>query len=427
MTTRYNSKSKTNFGVNGLPSGYEGNSSDMFIPPVGIEDVDVALFNLFDKEIGFEVSTSDKNREEIKKVPVIFASAEKWALSKKQKGVRDKGGSLILPLITVVRTTIEQSPNDDISGRGINQQTGELIIARRFSKLDRNHQTLVNKLGIKTQDNIAVSPADASVLQLASDRNMSELTNDPTIQEGGVMMSNNQNNVFETISIPSPQFYTSTFEVTFWAQYVLQMNQLLEQLISSFLAQGQSWKLTTSTGYWFIANVDGNVYNSETNVDDMSTDERMLKYKFTVKVPAYILASANPGSPIPVRKYVSSPIVSFDIDVGLGAEGDEEDPFLGSDDPTLPLEAGKSSRDDQRRSGHSRLYPNKSRIASDDPALLAFKRGQSPPTYRSVIVTDAKGNVSKKHVRVTTTNRVGETVFSPDEDFGTLSIKMTDD
>lgn len=381
---------------------------------------------MFDKEIGFVVSTSDKNREETRKVPVIFASAEKWALAKKQRGIRDKTGSLILPLITIIRTTVQQTPNDDIAGRGINQQTGEMIIARGFSRLDRNHQSLVNKLGIKSQKNIAVSPGDASIDQLSTDRNIGELTNDPTFAEGGVLASNNRNNVFETLAIPTPQFYTSMFEVTFWAQYQLQLNQMLERLISSFLPQAQSWKLNTKTGYWFIASVDGNVYNSETNVDDMSGEERMLKYKFSIKVPAYILAPKTPGSSIPVKRYVSSPIVSFDIDVGTGVEGDD-DPFLGSDDPTLPLENGKSSRDDQRRSGHTRLFPNNGRNSPNDPALGSSKRGQPQPTYRTVNVTDAKGNVITKHVRVSVTNRVGETVFSPDEDFGTLSLKVSSD
>lgn len=426
MTTRYDSKGTANFGVPGLTSGYEGNNSDLFIPPVGIEDVDAALFALFDKEIAFEVSTSDKNREEIKKVPVIFASSEKWALAKKQRGIRDKNGSLILPLITIVRTTIQQTPNDDIVGRGINQQTGELIIARRFSKLDRGHQSLVNKLGIKTQKNIAVSPGDAESDQIATTRNIGELTDDPTFTEGGVLASNNRNNVFETIAIPTPQFYTSMFEITFWAQYQIQLNQMLERLISSFLPQAQSWKLNTKAGYWFIAMVDGNVYNSETNIDDMSSEERMMKYKFSIKVPAYILASKTPGSPIPVKRYISSPIVSFDVDVGSGAQGDD-DPFLGSDDPTLPLENGKSSRDDQRRTGHTQLYPNSGRNSPNDPALGSLKRGQNQATYRTVNVTDAKGNVRKKHVRVSVTNRVGETVFSPDEDFGTLSLKVSSD
>ena len=87
MATRFNTRSKQRFNTPGLPSGYDGQtSSTLTIPPFGIEDIDSALFNLFDKEISFQVSTSDKNREEVKKVPVIFAAGEKWALAKRQIG-----------------------------------------------------------------------------------------------------------------------------------------------------------------------------------------------------------------------------------------------------------------------------------------------------------------------------------------------------
>lgn len=433
MPTRFNSKSKPRFNVPGLESGYGGISApaDLTIPPVGVEDADAALFNLFDKEIPFQVSTSDKNREEMKKVPVIFAAAEKWALSKRSRGLRDRNGSLILPLITVVRTTIQQTANEDIAGRGINQQTGEILIRRRLDKSDRGYQGLINRVLVNHQTNLAVAPNDADAGQLSTDRSVGDLANDPTVSEGGLMLAERRNNIYETLSLPSPQFFTALYEVTFWTQYTVQMFQLVELLISSFLPQGNAWKLDTPKGYWFIATVDGNVYNAENNFDDMSQEERLIKYKFTIKVPGYILASKVPGAPIPIKRYVSSPVVTFDVGLAVGESveaGSLDDPFLGADDPTLPLDDTKNRRRDQRRTEHTRLYPNADETSPHDPALKALPRGQAPAKYKKITALDKNGNLVTKFVRVVSTNRfTGETVFAPDTDLGGLTIVVTED
>lgn len=429
MPTRFNSNSKNRFNVPGIKSGYDNDSSlpaDLTIPSVGIEDVDAALFKLFDKEIPFSVSTSDKNREELKRVPVIFAAAEKWALSKKNRGLRDRNGSLILPLITVVRTTIQQTPNDDISGRGINQQTGEILIKRQLDNSDRGHQNLINRLLVNHQTNLASSPATADEGQLSSDRELGSLACDPTIRDGGLLLADRKANVYETLVVPSPQFFTAVYEVTFWTQYTVQMFQLIEMLIASFLPQGNAWKLETPKGYWYVATVDGNVYNTENNFDDMSVDERMIKYKFSIKVPGYIFASKVPGAPIPIRRYVSSPIITFDagIPVGESSGEGESDPFLGSDDPTLPINDTKNRRRDQRQVGGTKLYDD----GSEDPSLGSLPRGTAQAKYKRITAIDGKGRSITKLVRVVSTNRfTGETVFSADSDLGGLTIVVTED
>ena len=463
MSTRFNSNSKPNFDVNGIPSGYgtKSSPSDLTIPACGVEDVDAALFNLFDKEIPFQVSTSDKNREEMKRVPIIFSAAEKWALAKRGRGVRDRNGTLILPLITVIRTTIQQASDEDITGRGINQQTGEIVIKRRLDNSDRSYQGLINRLAIGHQTNLAVktnedfdvttyyvlnedgdrlvdedgvpfiaSTVSAPSAQLITSRKIGDLADDPTVVEGGLLLSDRKNNVYETLVIPAPQFFTAVYEVTFWTQYTVQMFQLVETLISSFLPQGNAWRLDSPKGYWFVATVDGNVYNAENNFDDMSQEERLIKYKFTIKVPGYIMASGVPGAPVPIKRYVSSPTISFDIGLNAGEEigSDAGDPFLGSDDPTLPLNDVPNKRRDQRYDGRTRLYPNQNVTSPNDPALASLARGRPQTQYKKITGIDKNGNPVTKYARIVTTNRfTGETVFAPGTDLGGLTVVVTDD
>ncbi|NJL42013.1 MAG: hypothetical protein HC899_39260 [Leptolyngbyaceae cyanobacterium SM1_4_3] len=83
-------------GVDFLPTGYEGaTSEDYTIPSCTIEDVDIAVFDLFDKKIGFSQYESEIHENDqvtvVKRKPyVIYAIGERFALTKKLKPLRDK-------------------------------------------------------------------------------------------------------------------------------------------------------------------------------------------------------------------------------------------------------------------------------------------------------------------------------------------------
>lgn len=424
MTTRYTARSQPRFNVPGLPSGYESRSSaDIVVPSVGIGDVDRALFDLFNEQIPLVVGGEG---QETKRVPVVFFAGEKWALNKRLKALRDKNNSLILPLITAVRTNIVQDSAADITGRGINQQTGEIIIHRRLDKSDRAYLGLINRLLLEHQKNLAVPAGSGDEGQLTTLRAVGDLADDATVQQGGLLLPDRRNNVYETIVVPAPQFFSAEYEFTIWTQYTLHMQQLLDAIISSQLPQGNAWRLETPKGYWFVASVEGNAYNADLNADDYSQTERVIRYKFVVKVPGYILASAVPGAPVPIKRYVSSPSISFQTD--LMDSGDVEGPFLGADDPTLPIDAeGNVRRRDQRRDDSTLLYPGAG-SNPDDPALKQLKRGTSPPKYKKVTGIDKNGKLVTRLFRVKSVNRfTGETVLAPDVSGEGLTIVVTDD
>lgn len=372
MTTRFNAIDQINNGVSGIKSGYDtGLKSDIVIPSCGIEDVDVGLFNLFDKEIQPMVSGQDFAA--LKRVPVVFAAGEKWALLKRGKPIRDKSNTLILPLVTIMRTGISQG-SDDITRRGINQQTGELVIRRRLDSSDRAYQNLLNKQFITFQKNVAVNTGDPTIdNQNITGRKIGKSKATLDTRRGALLTSNLSNNIYETIVVPSPQFYTSTYQVTVWTQYTQHMNQIIEKMIASFLPQAQSWKVTTNKGYWFVASIEGGAFNIETNFDDMSSAERYVKCSFEIKIPAYLWVSSAPGAPIPVKKYISSPIIQFAIaskgtpDPGFNISEEFSNNFyVGNDDPTLPLADQPNARPDQRRTGSS-ITPYRGIIQTSNP------------------------------------------------------------
>ena len=103
MSTREDKK-KISQGSVGL--GLEGSSYpvDLEIPTCSIEDVDRSLFNLLNEQLPFQYD----NKGTQKRVPVIFATGERFAVLRRREPLRDKNNALILPLISVMRTGISQ-------------------------------------------------------------------------------------------------------------------------------------------------------------------------------------------------------------------------------------------------------------------------------------------------------------------------------
>ena len=55
-------------------------AEDYDIPSAGIEDVDRAIFKLFNNDMSFEVI----NDNELIKIPVVFAAGERFALTRRK-------------------------------------------------------------------------------------------------------------------------------------------------------------------------------------------------------------------------------------------------------------------------------------------------------------------------------------------------------
>lgn len=286
-----------------VDSGYEGDdTSDQFtIPPVGIEDADRALFKLFDEDIGFSIRVVERANKDIqiKKPYVIFATGERFAIAKKLRPPRDRNGLVMLPAISIRRMSIDQT-NDDITNRGINQFTGNLVIKRKLEKSDRDYQNLINKFGFN------------NLQKIETRRDTGEEKDSLEAQAGAYLDPKLGNNIFEIITAPQPQFFTATYEVIFWTNYTQHLNYMIETYLSSFLPNDRIHKLVTPKGYWFLAYTEEQLPNQE-NIDDFSEEERILRYSFNVRVRGYIFAPQHPTNAVPIRRYVSAPTIGFDV------------------------------------------------------------------------------------------------------------------
>ena len=301
-TTRQ--KINTPYNVSHVPSGYEGvqpEDVDLVIPSNTLKDVDRSVFDLFDKELALQinVTNTEQNNVAAKKVPVIFAGGERLAFTRRLKPVRDKNGRIILPIITIKRGAIEQT-TQDITGRGMNQNTGELIIKKKLSPKDAHYQLLINKLGLKNQNN-----------SFGSERPQGSERLNPEIVQGGLLSPQILNNIYQFIVIPQPQFITVNYEITIWTSYMADMNKIITTIYNSFLPVGhRSFLLKTLKGYTFSAFMDEQ-FSPEDNFDDYTETERLVRYSVNLRVPTYVLPTYSNKDVVPFRTYVSAPNFQF--------------------------------------------------------------------------------------------------------------------
>ena len=299
---------------------FDGNNApvDFDIPSIGIEDIDRAIFQLFDNKISFEVS----HKGTLQKVPVIFASGERFALTRRKNPIRDSENTLILPLVSIMRQNIDFSPAQAGKKTAIAFREQEsYVIKYRLNERDRKYQNIINKQGLKNQINVSsennfllntptpgfsVKPDAVSTRRSSANIGFSSVAN--------VSLGENLGrNMFEIIEIPYPEFVAVTYDVVFWTQYMKQSNQMIETLLLNFTGQGEEIPMTTEGGYQLVAFFTGPFSNSGTNLDEFTESERIIKHSFSVTIPGYILNPKHPGMPKLLRSYVSAPEINFGI------------------------------------------------------------------------------------------------------------------
>ena len=305
MSTRYSKTSNHEFDTR---QGYEGSTApeDFTIPSCTIEDVDKAVFNLFEKDIPLYYLIGKETR----RIPVIFATGERFAILRRRQPLRDENSVVILPLISIMRTSVDQKPS---IGNGP-QQTLPQVIKRRLSKEDPKYQRLLNKLGLKNDGELGAEDT----------RRTTEGIDDYLKESGNVLRSVLNNNLVETIEIPPVKYYQASYEITVWTQYTAQMNDVLSSIMSSYTNMHQrEFRLETEKGYWFVGYVDS-AFSPGNNFDEFSSEERIIRYSFNLDVVAYLIEPDIPGRPVGVRSFVSAPTLEFVVE----------------DTPALPLSVG---------------------------------------------------------------------------------------
>ena len=91
------------------------------------------------------------------------------------------------------------------------------------------------------------------------------------------------------------------------------MNEMLMTIMSLYQNNDRrTFRLESPKGYWFVGYVSSDI-SADSNIEDFTDQERVIRYNFSIKANGYIIAPEYPGWPAYIRRYVSAPTVDFGI------------------------------------------------------------------------------------------------------------------
>ena len=399
MATRYN-KSQSIWGR--LPSGYEGSPSpDFNLASNGIEEVDRAFFEFFNSQLPLYYKDVAADGNQLR-VPVIFATGERFAVGSKKEPKRDRNGALMLPLVSITRSGVEQ---EHTKGGGVSDRYNEMVVKKRISpndpsyQLSTNSNSLKNARGSNSENSGGSSPVGDQLLK-------------PNLDGS---------HIYEVFVIPNPKYFTVKYEVTFWGQFMQQVNSMMSSLMGSYIQPGgRSARIESKNGYWYVAYFD-QAFNLDNNFSDFSESERVVKATISAEVPSYLVLPNFTGSPNGMRSYVSAPQISFEASL-IGADYKIEESPLP--EPNIESGTEESFILSDLETADSPAYPKQIGIPGSTDAAARVDPKNPRYSVQRLAIDPRTGEPTNTFVRVIDSNsKKGETVIMID-DFLNLNNKI---
>ena len=116
-------------------SKYPQGLRDLSFAPSTLETIDFSIYDYMNEDINFHVTTG----KGFEKVPIIWVASERAYQIKNKKELRDDEGTIIMPVITIERSSVVK----DLTTRGAyygdqfinrDEKGGGLVIARRINQ-----------------------------------------------------------------------------------------------------------------------------------------------------------------------------------------------------------------------------------------------------------------------------------------------------
>jgi len=201
---------------------------------IGLKEIDTAVI----KHIRNVMKPKIREQNEVISVPVLYGNEERWKSVKRRNVLRDKNGTIILPIIVIKRTSLAMNPDMPLSFD--NDVKGKYIsVVRSSSGWSKNNR----------YDRFAV------------------LTGQQPVQE--------------FVKTGMPDFVTCSYSIVMMTSFIEQMNDLnnlwVEHLETYFGDQ---------TSYRFLSSLDGDISNE---IEMESQGERMIRNELSLSIKGYMI------------------------------------------------------------------------------------------------------------------------------------------
>ena len=223
-----------------------------------IENIDAAVFEFIDE--GFNLHTNT-NKGKIK-VPVLWVGAERAFQIKNNYTYRDGAGKLVLPLMSVERTSVAKDP----TFKGAYQADFNAN-PQDPRNLGRHGYRVAKRVVKDVSSNYA--------------KNQSTLKDSRTI---------NSKKVYEEILVPFPVHVTVSYSITLRTEYQQQMNDLIAPFITRTGGINSFSVFRNGHRYEVFVQQD---FSQENNLASLGEDERTFKTKIDLKVLGYLVGDGE--------------------------------------------------------------------------------------------------------------------------------------
>ena len=257
---QYNRILKTNKGVAPV--------KEIPFQPSTLETVDLAFYNWV-KDMNIFATTN----KGFKEVPIVWVGQSRAFHIKNNHKLRDAGGSFILPVITIARTSLAKRL--DYKGT---------VYAGLDEVKDRKGGTITIARKIYQDKTANFANAD-------SWRQFSEI--------GGPNQVNfprhNEKIVYKTYTIPIPVYLDITYTIGLQTEYQQQMNEIIT--VISTITGGINYAILKHAGHRYEAFLQEE-FAMDDNIESLGEDERKYIMNVPVRVLGYIIgAGKNQANP----------------------------------------------------------------------------------------------------------------------------------
>ena len=231
---------------------YSRSDEDIKNPEVTLMDMDGSIMSYFDDVIKPSVEDNGENV----KVPVMYASPERWKSIQRDGFMKDKKRQTITPVIVYRRTSIAKDdmvPQDKLDANNPNQF---YTFEKKFSDINK-YSNFKSQIGLLPQK--------------------------------------------EYYNVTFPDYVTLTYDFIIWTSYIEQMNKIVERVVYS---DGAYWGHPDKMR--FRTSVD-----TFTDATEIGDTERLVRTNFTVTLRGYLLPKGNFDHRSTTQKFITPKKVIF--------------------------------------------------------------------------------------------------------------------
>jgi len=231
---------------------YSRSGENIKNPEVTLIDIDSSILFYFDKVIQPSVEDNGENV----KVPIMYASPERWNSIKKQGFMRDKKRQVITPVVVYRRTSVtkdETVPQDKLDA---NNPHMFYTFQKKFSQ-ENKYDKFSQQIGLLPQR--------------------------------------------EYYNVMMPDYVTISYDFIIWTSYIEQMNSIVEKIVYS---DGAYWGDPEKMR--FRSSIDS--FEDATEIGDT---ERLVRTNFSVTLRGYLLPKGNFDHRSTTQKFLTPKKIIF--------------------------------------------------------------------------------------------------------------------